>query len=87
VTCPCGWPAGDHALILYSGGPGALFPPDASQAAEKARRRTPPVRDAPDPAEPPTAVSAGAAPVRRRTKKQQTEVAAWRKLAERKGKP
>jgi hypothetical protein len=81
TICPdCGhnpdMPAG---LILYAGGPGAVLPADTSSAAEKARKKTPAVRDTPEPAVPVTARSA--APARRQTKSQAAQVVAWRKKA------
>lgn len=87
VICPrCGHdddpPA---ALILYAGGPGAVLPADTSSAAEKARKKTPAVRDTPEPAKPAAARTAGGTGARRQTKSQAAQVAAWRKVAERKG--
>lgn len=78
-------PAG---LILYAGGPDAL-PADTSDAAVRARRKTPAVRDTPEPAKPAAARTAGGMGARRQTKSQAAQVAAWRKVAERKsgGKP
>jgi hypothetical protein len=41
--CGCGRPEGEHGLILYAGGPGALFPEATGEAAERGRRLTPAV--------------------------------------------
>jgi hypothetical protein len=81
TVCPdCGHnPDASAGLILYAGGPGAVLPTDTSSAAVRARKKTPAVRDTPEPAVPVTARSA--APARRQTKSQAAQVAAWRKKA------
>lgn len=85
-ACPrCGRPESEHALILFSGGPDAL-PEATGKAAEKARRLTPAVRDAPTPARPSVARTGTGTTARRLNAKQAAQVAAWRKVAdERKG--
>jgi hypothetical protein len=85
VTCACGRPDSEHATVLYSGGPDAL-PESRTEAAVKARKLTPAVRDAPEPTKPAQTRSGGGTTVRRRTAKEAAQISAWRKMAEQRGK-
>jgi hypothetical protein len=85
VTCACGRPESEHALILYAGGPEAL-PEATGKAAEKARKLTPAVRDTPGLPKPSAARPGTGTTARRLNARQAAAVKAWRKLAdERKG--
>jgi hypothetical protein len=83
ADCPrCGRPECEHALILYAGGPGRKFTADRSEAAEKARKLTPAVSDAPEPSGPSAARAGTGTTARRLNAKQAAAVTAWRKLAD-----
>jgi hypothetical protein len=80
--CPrCGRPESEHALILYAGGPDAL-PEAIGKAAEKARKLTPLVRDAPGPKRPSAARSGTRTTARRLNARQAALAAAWRRVGE-----
>jgi hypothetical protein len=82
TDCPrCGRSEAEHAQILYAGGPSAL-PEATGEAAEKARKLTPAVRDASASARPPVARTGTGMTARRRSAKEAVAVKAWRKLAD-----